>query len=53
VNTSAPDHDSTVFLLQPFASPTIEDMNLSRSGGTNFIVVSPFVTGFQSGKATL
>jgi hypothetical protein len=46
VNTSASDHNLSVFLLKAFSSPTIEDMDLSGSSGTNFIVVSPFVSGF-------
>jgi hypothetical protein len=53
MNTSAPDYNTPVLLLQPFASPTIENMNLSRSGGANLIVVSPFVSGRESGKGAL
>jgi hypothetical protein len=35
-----------VLFLQPFASPTIKDMNLPRSGGANLIMVSPFMPRF-------
>ena len=53
MHAPAPDYDSTVFLLQPFASPTIEDMNLSRSSGANLIVVSPFMPCRESGEGAL
>jgi hypothetical protein len=53
VDAPASDHNLSVFLLKAFASPTIEDMNLSRSGGANLIVVSPFVSGRESGKGAL
>jgi hypothetical protein len=53
MNAPAPDHNAPVFLLKAFASPAIEDMDLSRSGGANLIVVSPFVTGRKSSETTL
>jgi hypothetical protein len=46
VNTSASDHNTPVFLLKAFTCPAIEDMDLSGSGGTNFVVVSPFMSRF-------
>jgi len=52
VNAPAPDHNLSVFLLKAFPSPTIEDMDLSGSSGANFIVVSPFVSGRESGEST-
>jgi hypothetical protein len=52
VNAPAPDHNTPVLLLKPFSSPTIEDMDLSGSSGANFIVVSPFMSGWKSGEST-
>jgi hypothetical protein len=46
VDASASDHNTPVFLLKAFTCPAIEDMDLSRSSGTNLIMVSPFVSGF-------
>jgi hypothetical protein len=46
VNAPASDHNLSVFLLKAFASPAIEDMNLSGSSGANFVVVRPFMSRF-------
>jgi hypothetical protein len=53
VNAPASDHNLSVFLLKAFASPTIKDMNLSRSSGADLIVVSPFMPCRESGKGAL
>jgi hypothetical protein len=53
MDAPAPDHYSPMFLLKALSRPAIEDMNLPCSSGTNFIVVSPFVSGWKSGKGAL
>jgi hypothetical protein len=50
VYTPTSDYNLSVFLLQPFPSPAIENMDLSSPSGANFVVVSPFVSGRESGE---
>jgi hypothetical protein len=53
VDAPAPDYNLSVLLFKAFASPTIKDMNLSGSSGADFIVMSPFMSGWESGKGAL
>jgi hypothetical protein len=52
MNTPAPDYNTPVFLLKAFPSPAIEDMDLPCSSGADLVVVSPFVSGRESGEST-
>lgn len=52
VNAAAADDDLAMFLFEAFACPAVEDMDLSRSGVPNLVMVGPFVTGWKSCKST-